>query len=131
MTKKNLQILAAGLALLSQPLYSQKVRLARVGLGMTETEVREALGEISTHYIGQPSNLSEVHYLVAETEAESFAFTFDRRSGGGVLAHAHSASRAAAIPGCRPGPFGEGPARSCHWADVEARRNPEGRHFLV
>lgn len=54
---------------------SQNVKLATIVLGMNETEVRTALTSIAPFYIDQPSTHPDLRYLVAESEAESFAFT--------------------------------------------------------
>lgn len=66
---------AASLILLVQPMFSQKVKLAKISLGMTEAEVKEALAPSTPHYIDQTST-PKLRSLVAETAEESFAFTF-------------------------------------------------------
>ena len=73
---KRLPIFLASLLLLSAPSFAQKVKLAKVALGMSETEVKAALGSSSPHYIDQPSANPELHLLIAETADESFGFTF-------------------------------------------------------
>ena len=42
---------------------------------MSETEVKTALASTAPFYINQASDYPDMHYLVAETEAESYAFT--------------------------------------------------------
>ncbi len=75
MKKSYLQLLAAGLILLTQSALSQNVKLAKIALGMNETEVKIALAPSAPFYINQPSDSSDLSYLVAETETESYAFT--------------------------------------------------------
>ena len=75
MKKIYLQLLAAGLILLTQSAISQNVKLAKIALGMNETEVKTALASSATFYINQFSDSPDLYYLVAETETESFAFT--------------------------------------------------------
>jgi hypothetical protein len=42
---------------------------------MSETEVKTALTSNAPLYVDQASDDQDMHYLVAETEAESYAFT--------------------------------------------------------
>jgi len=76
MTKSYMQLLAVSLILLAQSALSQNVKLAKIALGMNETEVKTALASSAPFYINQPSDSPYLYYLVAETEPESFAFTF-------------------------------------------------------
>lgn len=76
MKTSGMYLTAVVLLLLSQPAFTQKVKLANVALGMSEAEVKAALESSSPRYLNQPSTIPALHYLVAETEAESFAFTF-------------------------------------------------------
>ena len=75
MKRSFLQLLATGLVLLAQSALSQNVKLAKIALGMNETEVRTALASSAPFYINQPSDSPNLQYLVAETETESYAFT--------------------------------------------------------
>jgi hypothetical protein len=43
---------------------------------MSESEVKTALTSNAPYYLDQPSAYPDMRYLVAETEAESFVFTF-------------------------------------------------------
>jgi hypothetical protein len=43
---------------------------------MTEPEVKAALNSNRSFYLDQPTGMPDLHYLVAETEAESYVFTF-------------------------------------------------------
>lgn len=74
MKKSYLQLLAAGLILLTQAALSQNVRLAKIALGMNETEVKTALASSAPFYVNQPSDSAYLYYLVAEAETESYAF---------------------------------------------------------
>jgi hypothetical protein len=71
-----LQLIAAGLSLLVPQLLAQNLKLANIALGMSESEVKTALNSNAPSYIGHPSAYTGMHYLVAETEAESYVFTF-------------------------------------------------------
>jgi len=71
-----LQLVIAGLFVLAQPLLAQNVKLANIALGMNETEVKTALASNAPLYANQASDYADMHYLVAETEAESYVFTF-------------------------------------------------------
>jgi hypothetical protein len=75
MKKSQLQLLTACLILLAQSTLSQNVKLAGIALGMNETEVKTALASSAPFYFNQASDYPDMHYLVAESEAESFAFT--------------------------------------------------------
>lgn len=75
MRKRQLQLLIAALFVLAQPLLAQNVKLAKIALGMTEADVRTALTSSAPIYIHQSSDSSDLRYLVAETELESYAFT--------------------------------------------------------
>ncbi|MFY9646812.1 MAG: hypothetical protein WAK29_16645 [Terriglobales bacterium] len=75
MKKCHLQLLAAGLILLTQSALSQNVKLAKIALGMNESEVKTALAASAPFYVNQPSESPDLYYLVAETETESYAFT--------------------------------------------------------
>jgi hypothetical protein len=70
MKKSQLQLLAAGLILLTQLALSQNVKLANVALGMNEAEVKAALAPSAPYYVNQVSDSPDLHYLVAESEAE-------------------------------------------------------------
>ena len=72
---RKFQLIAAGLCLLVQPLLAQNVRLAKIALGMSEAEVKTALASDTPFYADQPSAYADMHYLIAETDAESYAFT--------------------------------------------------------
>jgi hypothetical protein len=74
MKKSYLQRLADCLILLTQVALSQNVKLAKIALGMNETEVKAALASSAPFYINQPSDSPELYYLVAEAETESFVF---------------------------------------------------------
>ncbi len=76
MNKQTIYLLAAGLAMSTQIAAAQTVKLAKIGLGMDESEVRAALAPSSPHYIPQRSASSALRYLLAESTEESFAFTF-------------------------------------------------------
>ena len=75
MKKCPLQLLIAGLILFAQPVLAQNVKLANIALGMSETEVKTALTSTAPFYVSQASGYPDMHYLVAETEKESYAFT--------------------------------------------------------
>src|SRR5271166_2976676 len=75
MKKNHLLPLAAGLILLAQSVLSQNVKLAKIALGMNEAEVKTALVSSAPFYFNQPSDYTDMHYLVAEDETESYAFT--------------------------------------------------------
>jgi hypothetical protein len=75
MKKSQLHLLAAALILLVQSAFSQNVKLANIALGMNEAEVKSALASRAPFYFNKASDYSDMHYLVAESEAESFAFT--------------------------------------------------------
>jgi hypothetical protein len=56
---------------------------------MTEREVKTALASNAPFYFNQASDYPEMHYLVAETEAESYVFTFiDGKAAGFSVEHA-------------------------------------------
>jgi hypothetical protein len=75
MTKSHMQLLAVSLILLAQSALSQNVKLAKIALGMNETEVKTALASSAPFYVNHPSDSPDLTYLVAEAGAESFAFT--------------------------------------------------------
>src|SRR5271165_3687068 len=75
MKKNQLLTLAACLILLAQSVLSQNVKLAKIALGMSEAEVKTALVSSAPFNINQPSDYPDMHYLVAEDEMESYAFT--------------------------------------------------------
>ncbi len=75
MKKRQLQLLTAGLILLAQSALSQNVKLAGIALGMSEIEVKAALASGTPFYFTQASQYQDLHYLVAEAEPESYAFT--------------------------------------------------------
>jgi hypothetical protein len=55
---------------------------------MNESEVKAALAPSAPYYVNQGSDSPDLHYLVAESEAESFAFTFiDGRVAAFSLMH--------------------------------------------
>jgi len=70
-----LQLVIAALFVLAEPLLAQSVKLANIALGMTETEVKTALTSSAPFYVNQASDYLDMHYLVAKTDAESYAFT--------------------------------------------------------
>jgi hypothetical protein len=70
------QLVIGGLIVSAQPLLAQNAKLANIALGMTETEVKTVLASNAPLYANQASDYPEMHYLLAETEAESYAFTF-------------------------------------------------------
>lgn len=70
------QLVIAGLFFWAQALLAQNVKLANIALGMTETEVKTALAPNGPFYVNQASGYPEMYFLVAETEAESYVFTF-------------------------------------------------------
>jgi hypothetical protein len=83
------QLVTAGLCILAQALLAQNVKLANISLGMTETEVKAALASNAPFYINQASDYPDMHYLVGETEAESYVFTFiDDKAAGFSVVHA-------------------------------------------
>jgi len=88
MNKSYMQLLAVSLILLTQSALSQNVKLAKIALGMNETEVKTALASSAPFYINQPSDSPDLYYLVAETETESYAFTLiDGRVAGFSVMH--------------------------------------------
>jgi hypothetical protein len=88
MRKCQLQLLIAALIVLAQPLLAQNVKLAKIALGMTETEVKTALTTSAPIYIHQSSDSSDLRYLVAETEIESYAFALiDEKVAGFSVVH--------------------------------------------
>jgi hypothetical protein len=76
MKKSKWQLWIAGLIVFAQPVLAQNVKLAKITLGMSETDVKSALSSNAPFYINQPSGSPELYYLVAEAETESMAFTF-------------------------------------------------------
>jgi len=76
MKTRKLQLIAAGLGLLTQPLLAQNVKLAKIALGMNDAEVKAALSSDAPFYVDQPSTYGDLRYLIAETQAESYVFTF-------------------------------------------------------
>jgi hypothetical protein len=81
------QLVIAGLFILAQGLLAQNVKLANLSLGMSESEVKTALALNAPFYVSQASDYPDMHYLVAETEAESYVFTFigDKAAGFSVV----------------------------------------------
>lgn len=75
MKKMHLMLLVPAFLALVQLACAQNVKLANVATGMTEAEVRQALASNSPVYMQQASEFSDLYYLIAETDAESFAFT--------------------------------------------------------
>ncbi len=75
MKKCKLQILIAGVFVLALPVLAQNVKLANIALGMSEAHVKTALTPTAPSYTSQASDYSDLHYLVAETERESYVFT--------------------------------------------------------
>jgi hypothetical protein len=65
-----------GLFVLAQVLLAQNLKLAHIALGMTETEVKTALAPNAPFYVNQASGYREMNFLVAETDAEAYVFTF-------------------------------------------------------
>jgi hypothetical protein len=83
------QLVIAGLCILAQALPAQNIKLANISLGMTETEVKTALASNAPFYVNQGSDYPDMHYLVAETKAESYVFTFiDDKAAGFSVVHA-------------------------------------------
>ncbi len=62
---------------------AQNVKLAKIALGMSEAEVKTALNADAPFYFNQASDSPEMHYLIAATPMESYAFTL---IGGKVAA---------------------------------------------
>jgi hypothetical protein len=75
MKKFRLQLLLVSLIAVAQQVPGQNVKLANIALGMSETEVKTALNSSAPTYANQPSDYPEMHFLVAWTETESYAFT--------------------------------------------------------
>ncbi|MGA3345170.1 MAG: hypothetical protein ABSC76_09915 [Terracidiphilus sp.] len=75
MKKCKLQLVIASLIVFAQSSLGQNVKLANIALGMNETEVKTALVSNAPVYAGQASDYPGMHYLLAETEMESYAFT--------------------------------------------------------
>src|ERR1035441_1197260 len=73
--KKQFLFFPAGLIFFAQAALSQNVKLAKIAIGMNETEVKAALASSAPFYLNQPSDFSDLYYLVAEAETESYAFT--------------------------------------------------------
>src|ERR1039457_7621667 len=76
MKKCPLYFLAAAMPLFAQPVLSQTIKIGSVALGMSESEVKAALASSKPRYSMQASASSELYFLVAKSEPESFAFTF-------------------------------------------------------
>jgi hypothetical protein len=55
---------------------AQNVKLANIALGMKDDEVKAALASNAPFYVDQPSAYADMHYLIAETETESYVFMF-------------------------------------------------------
>ncbi len=88
MKKAHMHFLAAGMALISLPAFSQNVKLAKVAVGMTEAEVREALAPAGMTYVQQHSSYEELRYMLAAKDEESYAFTLiDGRVAAYSVAH--------------------------------------------
>ncbi len=75
MEMRKSQLVVAVLILLTQSLLAQNVKLAKIALGMSDTEVKAALASDNPFYADQPSTYADLRYLIAETEAESYVFT--------------------------------------------------------
>ena len=60
----------------SVTLHAQQVRLSKVGLGMTEPELKKALVGSSPRYTERPAGADGLRSLLAVTEEESFLFSF-------------------------------------------------------
>jgi hypothetical protein len=71
-----LLLVTAGLVISAQSLPAQRVKLANIALGIDEAEVKTALAPNAPFYDNQASDYPDMHYLVAETEAESYVFSF-------------------------------------------------------
>src|SRR5271170_5784389 len=71
-----LQLVAAGLIIFAQSILAQNVKLANIALGMKDAEVKAALASNAPFYVDQPSGYADMHYLVAETDSESYVFMF-------------------------------------------------------
>ncbi len=83
------QVMIASLFILAQALLAQNVKLANISLGMSESEVKTALASNAAFYFSQASDYPDMHYLVAETQAESYVFTFiDDKAAGFSVVHA-------------------------------------------
>lgn len=89
MKKRRSQLLIAGLIVFVQLVLAQNVKLANIALGMNETEVKAALVSNAPFYINQATSYPDMHYLVAETEAESYVFSFiDGKAAAFSVVHA-------------------------------------------
>jgi hypothetical protein len=75
MKKYQFLLLIANLIVFAQPVLAQNVKLANIALAMSETEVKIALTSNAPFYVNLASDYPDMHYLVAETEMESYAFT--------------------------------------------------------
>jgi hypothetical protein len=75
MKKCPLQLLIASLIVFAQPVLGQNLKLANIALGMSEAEVKAALRSTAPFYTNQASDYTDMRYLVAETEMESYVFT--------------------------------------------------------
>jgi hypothetical protein len=75
MKKYQLQLVFLSLIFVALPVLGQNVKLAKIALGMSETEVEAALTSSPPVYANQASDYTGMHYLVAWTETESYAFT--------------------------------------------------------
>jgi hypothetical protein len=88
MKKRRWQFAAVALILMTQAAFSQNVKIGNVALGMNEVEIKAALASAAPHYLNQTSEYTGLYYLVAETDAESFAFTLmDGRVAAFSLVH--------------------------------------------
>jgi uncharacterized protein YbjT (DUF2867 family) len=131
MKKCQLQLLIAGLIVLAQPLLAQNVKLANIALGMSETEVKTALASSAPFYINQASDYPDMHYLVAETDAESYAFTIieDKVAAFSVVHILPPGT--VAVPATRPEANGVYSEKPHYQADLDTFRNEQRRHALV
>jgi len=75
MKNRRLQLLIASLMVFAQPVLTQNVKLAGIALGMNESEIRTVLASSAPFYFSAASEYPDMRYLVAESEAESLAFT--------------------------------------------------------
>ncbi len=85
---RKVQIIAASLSFLLHPLLTQNVKLAKIALGMSDTDVKAALASDKPFFADQPSAYADMRYLIAETEAESYVFTLiDGRTAAFSVVH--------------------------------------------
>ena len=137
---KSLLVIAC-LCTWTQALPAQNVKLANISLGMTETEVKKALASNAPFYVHKASDYPDMNYLAAETEAESYVFTFiDDKAAGFSVVHAlprdncRSCLQASNQP-CRfcavSSPSKPGPRPKSTKATPGGSATPPGRHSPI